>query len=310
MHDLILKLRQSIISVDVYTVTIMTVFSLMTVIFYPYVPMASSVLYQNVLIGAAIVATILLESLTGMRVFLMLRYFYVIPVIYLLYDQSQLLVKVIHSVDYDDALIVADRIIFRTDPTAWFDKFSFPALTEYLQICYFLFYVLPIMQAVELWKRNDIDKLELFVRGISFCFFISYLLYFAMPAIGPRFTLHDYSSINSDLPGLFVTNLFRGIIDAGGGITLGSPDPASMVNRDCMPSGHTMMTFANIILAFRNRSRFRWSFVVIGGSLIISTVYLRYHYGVDVIVGAILAALVLPLEPIIDRLSRKMTDWS
>lgn len=310
MHELILKVRDSIISVDIYTATIMAVFSLMTLVFYPFVPMASSVLYQNVLIAIAIAATILLQSLTGLRVFMMLRYFYVIPVIYLMYDQSQLLVKVIHPVDYDDVLIVADRLIFQTDPTMWFGKFSFPALTEYLQICYFLFYVLPIMQAVELWKRSEMENLELFVRGVSFCFFVSYLLYFAMPAIGPRFTLHDFSLLNQELPGLFITNLLRGIIDAGGGITLGSADPAAIVNRDCMPSGHTMMTFANIILAFRFKSRFRWIFVVIGGSLIISTVYLRYHYGIDVLVGAILAALILPLEPVVDKISRRLTAGS
>ena len=267
--------------------------------------MASGLLFQNVLILTTIVATILLQSLTGLRVFMMLRYFYIIPVIYLMYDQSHLLVPVVHPELYDDALIFVDRLIFGVDPTIWISKFSFPALTEYFQICYFLFYLMPIVHAMELWRRNEFTQLELFARCMAFGFFFSHLLYFAMPAIGPRFTLHDYSSVNLDLPGFFLTNILRGIIDAGGGITWGSANPAIIVNRDCMPSGHTMMTVANIVLAFRYGSQLRWLFAIIGGSLVIATVYLRYHYGIDVLVGAILAIVVLTLEPLVNKVIRR-----
>jgi membrane-associated phospholipid phosphatase len=136
---------------------------------------------------------------------------------------------------------------------------------------------------------------------MAFCYFISYVLYFAMPAVGPRFTLHTFSELDTDLPGVFLTSLLRSLVNAGGGITWLAPDPVSIVNRDCMPSGHTMLTLVNIVLGFRNRSRFRWWFLVVGGSLIFSTVYLRYHYVVDVLVGAVLMVMTLPLEPLADR---------
>ena len=308
LRDLYKSLRANVLSLDIYTGIMLLLYSIMALIFYPYVPMASSILFQNVLIASTIIASILLYSLTGSRVFALLRYFYIIPVIYIMYDQTHFFVRVVHPVDYDDVLIVVDRIIFGTDPTMWFSKYSFPALTEYLQICYFLFYLMPIMQAVELWKRNDIKRLESFARAMAFCYFISYVMYFGMPAVGPRFTLHDFSTINTDLPGLFLTNILRGLIDAGGGITWGAADPISIVNRDCMPSGHTMLTLVNISLAFFNRSKFRWFFAVVGGSLVISTVYLRYHYGIDVLFGAALVLLTLPLEPIADRAIKRYLD--
>lgn len=303
--DLILRIRKDVIAFDVYTLAIMGLYSVLAIALYPYVPMASSVLIQNVFIANVIVASIILQSLTGMKFFSVIRYFYIIPVIYLMYDQTHLFVSVVHPVDYDDVLIVADRVLFGTDPTIWVQKFSSPVLTEYLQICYFLFYVLPIMQAIELWRKGKLEQLAEFSRGMAFCYFVSYLLYFAMPAIGPRFTLHDFSSINTDLPGIAVTNILRGIIDAGGGVAWGQADPAGSVNRDCMPSGHTMMTLANIIMAFRYKSRFKWLFVLIGGSLIISTVYLRYHYAIDVIVGSLLAVVTLSLEPLVNRFATK-----
>jgi membrane-associated phospholipid phosphatase len=62
-----------------------------------------------------------------------------------------------------------------------------------------------------------------------------------------------------------------------------------------------MLTVVNILLAMRFRSSLRWVFVVIGGSLIIATVYMRYHYVVDVLVGAVLAVVVLPQERAVNR---------
>ena len=157
------------------------------------------------------------------------------------------------------------------------------------------------MQAIELWRTGELKKLDSFIRAMVFGFLVSYLAYFIMPAIGPRFTLHDFSKLNEELPGLALTPAIRAVIDVGGGVTRGAISPELLVNRDCMPSGHTMITLTNIILAFRFRSRMRWLFVVIGGSLIFSTVYLRYHYVIDLVVGAVLAVVVLALEPVVNQ---------
>ena len=288
-------------SYDVYSLVFMTVCTLLAIVFYTYVPNASSVIMLDIFIAIAIGTMILIQALADIPFFAMLRRFYIVPLVYLMYDQVHRVVTVVHPVDYDDLLIEADRWIFGTDPTVWLSQFSHPVLTEYLQTCYFLFYILPIMQAIELWRRRDLDRLDVFARAMAFCYFASYLAYFAMPAIGPRFTLHEFSALNTELPGLWFTNWFRQIIDVGGGIAQGSINPAADVNRDCMPSGHTMLTLVNIILGFRNGSRYRWLFFVIGGSLIISTVYLRYHYVIDVLVGIVMAFLFLWLEPKADR---------
>jgi membrane-associated phospholipid phosphatase len=61
-----------------------------------------------------------------------------------------------------------------------------------------------------------------------------------------------------------------------------------------------------LFLAFRTKSYFKWFFVVVGGLLIISTIYLRYHYMVDLIAGALLAFAVIKFEPYIYAL---MEQW-
>ncbi len=302
LRDVWDRIRVNALSVDVYTFIVVVLYSIATLIFYPRIPLATSILFQNTLIVSVVGASILLTSMTGLQLFRFVRYFYIVPVIYMMYNQTNLIVHAVYPTTlYDGMLISADRFLFGVDPTVWIGQYAAPAITEYLQVCYFLFYLLPVLQAIELWRRGDLEKLASFATAMAFCYFISYLLYFALPAIGPRFTLHAYESIGTELPGLLLTDILRGLVDAGGGIPPGALEPARWVNRDCMPSGHTMLTITNIILAFRNRSRLRWFFVVIGGSLVFSTVYLRYHYVVDVLVGAALVAVCLPFERPVDR---------
>lgn len=297
--------RRSLFSADMYTLTILVLYSILALVYYQHIPMAATLLLENLLIMIVIGSSIVLTDLTDFKLFRFIRYFYIVPVIYLMYDQTHYFVRLVHPIDYDDWLIQADRWLLGCDPTRWFMNIANPWLTEYLQVCYFLFYVLPITHALELWHKDDIERLKVFARKMTFVYFVSYIAYFALPAVGPRFTLHEFSTTSTELPGLWLTEILRGIVNAGGGVVAGAINPADVVNRDCMPSGHTMLTLVNIILAFQFRSRFRWIFAIIGTSLIISTVYLRYHYVVDVVVGIILVLVLLPGEIPVDKYCRK-----
>lgn len=301
-RSLIQTLRTNVLAYDIYAAVTLSVYVVLAIIFFPKVDDASAIILTDLLISFTVAAVIILQAMSPNPIVLTVRRFYTVPVVYLMYEQVQAFVRIVHPRDYDHLLIAADRALFGTDPTVWISQVATPWLTEYLQICYFMFYLLPIMHAVEMSRPGREEAFNEFIRGIVYCYAISYLLYFVMPAVGPRFTLHDFSMTDIELPGLWLTPALRDIVNQGGGIPIGVTDPASVVNRDCMPSGHTMLTLVNIMLAFRLRSRLRWLFVVIGGSLILATVYMRYHYVVDVIVGAILAVMCLPHE-------RKVHAW-
>lgn len=303
--DWAMHFRKALFSADVYTLGILALYSVLALVYYQHIPMAATLLLENLLIAVIIASSVVLTHVTEYKVFLLIRYFYIIPVVYLMYDQTHYFVRLVHPIDYDDWLIVADRWLLGVDPTRWLMPFANPWLTEYLQICYFLFYVLPITHAVELWAKNDIGHLKVFARKMTFVYYISYVAYFALPAVGPRFTLHEFAGTSLELPGIWLTEVLRAIVNAGGGVIAGSTNPADAVNRDCMPSGHTMLTLVNMILAFQFRSRFRWMFAIIGTSLIISTVYLRYHYVVDVLVGIMLVIALMPAEIVVDKYCRK-----
>ncbi len=127
-----------------------------------------------------------------------------------------------------------------------------PVLTEILQIVYGMFYLLPIILGLSLLKEKRFVALDFAVFSVVYGFFLSYLGYFSLPGIGPRFTLHDFSTLNEQLPGLFLTNFLREIVNTGESIPAGTPNPAEVVQRDVFPSGHTMITLIVIYLSIRS----------------------------------------------------------
>jgi membrane-associated phospholipid phosphatase len=216
------------------------------------------------------------------------------PLVVFTYKEVHFLVGPIHhGRDYDQKLIAIDRALFGVDPTQWLAQFSNPLLTEVLQIAYSLFYVLFIVAGLELYRRQDLSQFRYFRLTVVYGFFISYIGYFFLPAVGPRFTLHDFSKINTELPGLVFTPYLRWFVNIFESIQAGVSNETALASaqRDVFPSGHTMLTLIVILLAYKFRLRVRYILLVAGALLIIATVYLRYHYFIDIVAGAF---LILP----------------
>lgn len=282
-------------------------YSLLSILFWselatPLLNLASYIVISTAVVVFAIVSS----KYKGGKVFTLVRRLYIIPIVFFIYSNIHLFIPLVNPQDYDNTLIAWDLAIFGVNPTEWITQFASPILTEYLQFTYMMFYVLPFILGIEFTLRDSDDNFFEFARIVIFGFFFSYILYFFMPAIGPRFTIHDFSMLNSELPGLYLTNFFRDLVNAGGGVMPDSVNPAEVVNRDCMPSGHTMMTFITILIAFKFKSKYKWFVAVIGFSLIFSTVYLRYHYVVDVFAGLVFALITMWIEPKTELLLRSL----
>jgi len=81
------------------------------------------------------------------------------------------------------------------------------------------------------------------------------------------------------------------------------------ITRDCFPSGHTELTLLVLYCAWRMNKKLFRLYLIPATALIFSTVYLRYHYVVDVIAGAIIAlAIAATSDLIYNKLARKRPD--
>lgn len=291
------RLRSSLHPLDWYLFGITGIYTTLSILFFPWVPKAASIISVDLVFIAIVIVLALSVRKDSPGWLRIIRTLYVIPMIYTIYSQVQMLVPHLHWHLYDQQLIWLDRAIFGVNPTEFVDKISHPYLTEYLQLCYVSFYLMPCIHVIELYMAKRQKSMMEAGRLLLFSLFFSYVAYFACPAVGPRFTVHDFSKTNQELPGVSMTVAMREFVNVGGGIEPGMADPAMHVNRDCMPSGHTMVTLINILLAWRYRVKLRWLYTIIGVSLIFSTIYLRYHYAVDVVAGILCALVTLSLEP-------------
>ncbi|MDA3860375.1 MAG: phosphatase PAP2 family protein [Melioribacteraceae bacterium] len=209
------------------------------------------------------------------------------------------MIKPIGGVDCDPYLIAIDKFIFGVNPTQFLYQFSNPFLTEILQLAYASFFILPLILLIELQTRKQILNFKFVAFSLVLGFILSYIGYFLVPAIGPRFTLHEFEMTNIELPGLWLTNYLREIVNIAESVPAGTPNPIEVVQRDVFPSGHTQMTLITMYLSYRLKTKFRYFIYPVGTLLIIATVYLRYHYVADLIGGLLFMILTMYLSQIL-----------
>jgi membrane-associated phospholipid phosphatase len=260
------------------------------------------ILLINTLTSVAIVMLAAAAQRSGSRFLRFVQCWYPAPVIFLSFKEMYVIMQSFGTRDFDQLLITIDRWMFGTDPTVWLTRVSSPALTEVLQISYASFYILMCTVGFEVYRRADKRDFSVVMFTFLYGFFLSYVGYLLVPAVGPRFTLHDFNALNSDLPGLFATNAIRDFINAGESIPKNIANPMMFAQRDAFPSGHTEMTLIVMYLAARFRLKSRYLLYAFGTLLIISTVYMRYHYVVDLLGGAAFMAFAVWTAPGLMRL--------
>ncbi len=205
-----------------------------------------------------------------------LRHWYVLIVVPLNFMNLKGVIHGINPNNYDPLLIRIDHWIFGVNPTQWLERWINPWLTEYLQWAYMSYFFIPIVLGVLLYKKKNYRGFRLSATVILLAFYLSYLGYLVVPAIGPRFTLPH----QVPLKGIFLTDQLKALLN------ILEPTP-----HDCFPSGHTAVALVCLFLAARFSRRLFWVYLPLISSLILSTVYHRYHYVVDIIAGVFLALI-------------------
>jgi membrane-associated phospholipid phosphatase len=216
------------------------------------------------------------------------RYWYPLPYVGACYKEMAILIPPIRRTSADQWLSDLDFRIWGIHPTVWLERIQTPGLTEFLQIAYTLFIPAVLLVACVLWYQRRYREFQYFAFLIALGYLISYVGYLLVPARGPRFLLQHLQHV--PLRGLW---LFSGMQD-----TL---DRLESAHYDCFPSGHTELT---ILACWSSRmvgNRLFWVYFAYTPALIFATVYLRYHYSVDVLAGAMVATVLILATPSLYR---------
>jgi len=208
----------------------------------------------------------------------------------IIFNSLGALIAGIHATTFDPHLIAIDHAMFGVHPTVWLERLVNPMLTALLQFAYISYYFIPISLGVVLIAKGRFGEFEEVLFGILLCFYLSYVGYLLVPAIGPRFTLSHLQT--GDLQ---VSPFIETIQDA--------LNVLEKNKTDAFPSGHTAVSLMCLYYAWKEREKKLFAVLIpVVTGLLISTVYLRYHYVIDIIAGIALTGLTIALAPGLQRL--------
>jgi membrane-associated phospholipid phosphatase len=230
--------------------------------------------------GLLIVAYAFLPRLPGAYFF---RHWYPIPYVFACYRVMRLLIVSIREARCDAMLARWDFALWHANPTVWLERVQSPLLTEVLQIVYALFVPVVLAIAAILWFRQR-EEFRSYAFLLTLGFLASYVLYFIVPARGPRIFLDGLQT--QPLTGLWLFGPLRAGLDE-----------LESAHYDCFPSGHAEMVILAWWSARRISKRLSAIYLAYTVLILLATVYLRYHYTVDLVAGILLAALVLYAAP-------------
>ncbi len=223
-------------------------------------------------------------ELPGGRVF---RHWYPLPYVAVCYREMSILIASVRHVSYDAELTRLDHAIWGVHPTVWMEGIQQPLLTEFLQIAYSLFVPCVLAVALVFWLRGELVRFRSYAFLLAMGFLVSYAGYFIVPARGPRIFLAAMHL--KPMTGLWLTVPLQRILDA-----------LESAHYDAFPSGHMEMT----VLAWWASRRISPAVARVYGLytliIIVATVYLRYHYTVDLVAGIVVAAAVIYAAPYLE----------
>ncbi|MBU1113557.1 MAG: phosphatase PAP2 family protein [Bacteroidetes bacterium] len=289
----------NLFAVDLLIISFATFLTFLNLLFFDKVDNWLTHIFYNTIFSIFILLIANIDAKKKNSFWEQIHYWYVLPTIFFSFKEIYFMVKPIAGFDCDQCLIAIDKFVFGVNPTQFLYQFSNPLLTEILQIAYSIFFFLPIILVFELQLRKNIINFKFVIFSITLGFILSYIGYFLVPAVGPRFTLHEFEMTNIELPGLWLTNYLREIINSAESVPAGTINPINFVQRDVFPSGHTQMTLIVMYLSYKLKIKSRYFVYFSGILLIFATVYLRYHYVVDVIAGVAFMILTMYLAKLL-----------
>jgi membrane-associated phospholipid phosphatase len=185
-------------------------------------------------------------------------------------------VAVFHPGKEDGLLQQIDRAMLGASPCTRLHSLESPLLTELMSFCYLLFFPYLTLTLVS-YYRGDLDRARRFYAGLFTIYGIGFFGYTLIPAVGPYATM----AFQAPLTGGVLTDLNARVVAAG---TTGV---------DVFPSLHCAVSLYLLVFDARHARRRFWILLVPVVGLCFSTIYLRYHYAIDVLVGFALAGLAL-----------------
>jgi membrane-associated phospholipid phosphatase len=198
------------------------------------------------------------------------------PFVVLTYAMLHAVIPACWTATIDPTLAAWDRAVLGADVGALFEPLASRPLTVVMSSSYTTYYMLALSLALFWWFRRRRTAFRELMAGEVGALFIGYLGYLFLPAVGPHAAA---ATASLPLDGDFIGGAIRSLNGAHGG----------HFPRDAFPSLHTANAVTILLVAWRHERRLLLVYGPLVAGIVTATMYLRYHYAVDVLAGAALA---------------------
>jgi len=201
----------------------------------------------------------------------------VVPML-LSYFEMRILIPALHPDLMDHQLFAIDRWLLGTTPSVWMEAWNFEPIVEWLSFFYYGYFLILALMIIPSLFVGEGGRQQEVLAGAMLIVATGHFLYTIVPGAGPYATIRFHQA----LQGGFWWKQVEVTVAAAG------------AQLDIFPSLHTAFPTYFTLHAFAHRQTqpFRWLWPVIAFiavNIIIATMFLRWHWFIDVAVGLLLA---------------------
>jgi hypothetical protein len=189
-----------------------------------------------------------------------------------IFESFFMILSYFNSYRFDEVMAGIDYRVFGVNPTVWFEQWTHPVLTDTMYLLYLVYFPMPFFIIIWLFRKKKFDELAETIAIFSLAYLGAYIIYFFVPVQGPRFFLDHLQTVPLD--GVFLAPLIRSLVDFC--------EPNKL---DAFPSLHTAVVMLSMTLYYRHHKKMFRVFVPISVGILISLIYCRYHYVIDMAAG-------------------------
>jgi hypothetical protein len=198
------------------------------------------------------------------------------------YFELRELLPIVNTTSLDAELSLIDQRVLHFEPSLFLDRFVSSATTEWFAFFYFGYFALLASHVLPMvFGSRRTALLGEFSLGMILVYAVAHTVYMIVPGYGPfRYLAGLYQH---DLPRGMWLDMVLNAVQSGG------------AQKDIFPSLHTAGPLFLSIFSFRHRDKvpfkYTWPFVAFfSANIVIATMFLRWHYLIDVLAGIALAA--------------------
>jgi len=203
-----------------------------------------------------------------------------------IYLNLQDTIFIVNPHDIHQTLVNLDGMLFGVQPSVWAEQFYNPVLTEWFALSYLNYYVMTLILLGLLYRKKQYQNFRTVMLTMMISYFIGFVAYIFFPASSPYLVI----------PELYQTDIWQDT-SVFSWMTRSLVDLSPHRVRDAFPSMHNAIILLTMIMAWRYQRTFFWIQLPLAISLPLATIYLRYHYVVDIIGALPVIAIALYITP-------------